>query len=136
MFKYSSYVYLRYVLLVNIIAALVPSMSVKGRANDPLLHSAWWTMDQHSAVLVVALAALLSTALVFAATRKGIRKWWIFVVCGILAGDFPATFYWASASDTVSLPLAEMYFAGTVCGMVAGAVLTLLLRSGKRSAVA
>jgi hypothetical protein len=136
MFNYNGYVYLRYVLLVNIIAALVPSMSVKGRANDPLLHSTWWTMDQHSAVLVVALAAVLSTALVFAATRKGIRKWWVFVGCGVLAGDFPATFYWATASDEVSLPLADMYFAGTVCGMVAGAVLTLLLRSGKRSAAA
>jgi hypothetical protein len=64
MINYNNYVYLRYVLLVNIIAALVPSMSVKGRANDPLLHSTWWTMDQHSAVLVVSLAAILSSALV------------------------------------------------------------------------
>jgi hypothetical protein len=52
MINYNNYVHLRYVLLVNIIAALIPSMSVKGRANDPLLHSTWWTMDQHSAVLV------------------------------------------------------------------------------------
>jgi hypothetical protein len=81
MINYNNYVYLRYVLLVNIIAALIPSMSVKGRANDPLLHSTWWTMDQHSAVLVVSLD-------------------------------------------------------GTVCGVVAGAVLTLLLRGRKRSAAA
>jgi len=34
-------------------------MSVmRGRANDPLLHSTCWTMDQHSAVLVVSLAAI------------------------------------------------------------------------------
>jgi hypothetical protein len=39
MINYNNYVYLRYVLLVNIIAALIPSMTVKGRANDPLLHS-------------------------------------------------------------------------------------------------
>ena len=38
MINYNNYVYLRYALLVNIIAALVPSMTVKGRANDPLLH--------------------------------------------------------------------------------------------------
>jgi hypothetical protein len=43
--NYNNYVYLRYVLLVNIVVALIPSMSVKGRANDPLLHSTWWTMD-------------------------------------------------------------------------------------------
>ena len=98
---------------VNIIAALIPSMSVKGRANDPLLHSTWWTMDQHSAVLVVSLAAILSSALVFLATRTGNRQWWIFVGCGIVAGDFPATFYLATASDDASLPLADMYFGGT-----------------------
>jgi hypothetical protein len=133
---YNNYVYLRYVLLVNIIAALIPSMSVKGRANDPLLHSTWWTMDQHSAVLVVSLAAMLSSALAFLAARTGNRQWWIFVGCGIVAGDFPATFYLATASDSVYLPLTEMYVDGTVCGVVAGAVLTLLLRGRKRSAAA
>jgi hypothetical protein len=136
MINYNNYVYLRYVLLVNIIAALIPSMSVKGRANDPLLHSTWWTMDQHSAVLVVFLAAILSSALVFLASRTGKRKWWIFVGCGVVAGDFPATFYLATASADVFVPFAEMYVDGTICGVVAGAVLTLLLRGRKRSAAA
>ena len=124
------------ILLINLIAALIPSMRVKGRANDPLLHSTWWTVDQHSAVLAVALAAILSSALVFAATRKGNRKWWIFVACGILAGDFPATFYWAAAPDDVYVPLAQMYFDGTFWGVVAGAVLALLLRNRKKTAAA
>jgi hypothetical protein len=128
-----NYVYLRYVLMVNIIAAMIPSMTVKGRANDPLLHSTWWKTDQHSAVMVVCLAALLSSALVFSATRKDIRRWWIFVGCGIVAGDFPATFYLATASGDVYLPLTEMYVDGTVCGVVAGVVLTLLLRNRKPS---
>jgi hypothetical protein len=136
MINYNNYVYLRYVLLVNIIAALVSSMSVKGRAHDPLLHSAWWTMDQHSAVLVVSLAAFLSSVLVLLATRTGNRQWWIFVGCGIVAGDFPATFYLVTAPDNVYVPFAEMYVDGTICGVVAGAVLTLLLRSRKRSAAA
>jgi hypothetical protein len=136
MLTYKNYVYLRYVLLVNLIAALIPSMTVKGRANDPLLHSTWWTMDQHSAVLVVALAAILSSALVFAAVRQGIRKWWIFVCCGILAGDFPATFYLATAPGDAYLPLAEMYVDGTFFGVIAGAVLALLLRNQKQKAVA
>ena len=60
-------------------------MSVKGRANDPLLHATWWSVDQHSAVLVESLAAILASSLIFLAIRKGIRKWWIFVVCGIIA---------------------------------------------------
>jgi hypothetical protein len=136
MINYKSYVYLRYVLLINIIAAMIPAMSVKGRANDPLLHSTWWTADQHSAVMVVCLAALVSSALVFLATRRDFRQWWIFVGCGIVAGDFPATLYFATAPDNVYLPLTEMYVDGTVCGVVAGAVLTVLLRSRKVSATA
>jgi hypothetical protein len=93
-------------------------------------------MDQHSAVPVVALAAIVSSALVFVAARKGIQKWWVFVACGILAGDFPATFYLATAPDNVKLPLIDMYLDGTFCGAVAGAVLYLLLRSRKRSPAA
>jgi hypothetical protein len=136
MLNYTNYAYLRYVLLINIIAALVPAMSVKGRANDPLLHATWWTIDQHSAVLVVSLAAILASALVFLFTRKGIRKWWVFVGCGILAGDFPATFYLATASDDTSLPLADMYFGGTFCGVLAGVALNLLLRNRTPKAAA
>ena len=136
MVNYKNYVYLRYVLLVNMIAALIPSMSVKGRAHDPLLRSSWWTMDQHSAVLVVCLAAILSSALVYLATRTDNRQWWIFVGCGIVAGDFPASFYLATAPDNVYVPLAEMYVDGTVFGVIAGAVLTLLLRNRSRSASA
>ena len=136
MINYNNYLYLRYVLLVNIIAALIPSMTVKGRVNDPLLHSTWWTTDQHSAVLVVSLGAILSSALVFLAARMGNRRWWIFVGCGIVAGDFPATFYLATVPDNVHVPLAEMYVDGTFCGVLAGAVLTSLLRSRTPSAAA
>jgi hypothetical protein len=130
-FNFSNYVYLRYVLLINVIAALVPSASVKGRANDPLIRATWWKVDQHSAVLVVVLAGILGSALVFAATRKNLREWWIFVGCGIFAGDFPATFYIAAAPDDAALPLTEMYTVGTVCGVVAGIVLYALLGSRK-----
>jgi hypothetical protein len=75
-FNFNSYVYLRYVLLINVITALVPSASLKGRANDPLLRATWWKLDQHSAVLVVALAGILGSVLVFVATRNNLRKWW------------------------------------------------------------
>jgi hypothetical protein len=135
MFKFNSYVYLRYVLLLNMVAALVPATNLKGRANDPLLHAAWWKIDQHSAILVVAAAAILASALVFAATRKNLRKWWVYVGCGIVAGDFPATFYAVAAPDDAYLPLADMYMDGTFCGIVAGFVLYVLLRTQKQSAV-
>ena len=58
MFNFNGYVHLRYVLLIITISALVPSTSVKGRANDPLLQSTWWKVHQHSAVLMVALATI------------------------------------------------------------------------------
>jgi hypothetical protein len=136
MVNFNSYVYLRYVLLINIIAALVPAMDVKGRANDPLLHATWWKLDQHSAVLVVALAAIVGSALVFAATRNDFRKWWVFVGCGIIVGNFPATFYLAAAPDGTPMPLADMYASGTICGVIAGVVLNLLLRRRPPSAAA
>jgi hypothetical protein len=136
MLNYKNYVYLRYVLLVNVIAALIPAMDVQGRANDPLLHASWWKMDQHSAVLVVAMAAILGSAIVFAAIRKDFRQWWVFVGCGILVGTFPATFYLAAAPEGTSLPLADMYVSGIFCGVIAGVVLNLLLRHRKPSAPA
>ena len=136
MLNYNSYVYLRYVLLINVIAALVPAMDVQGRANDPLLHASWWKVDQHSAVLVVAAAAILGSAIVFAAIRSDLRKWWLFLGCGILVGNFPATFYLAAAPDGTPLPLADMYISGTFCGVIAGVVLNLLLRRRTPSAAA
>jgi hypothetical protein len=136
MLKFNSYIHLRYVLLVNIVAALVPAMQVKGRANDPLLHVSWWKADQHSAVLVVALAALTGSALVFAAARNNLRNWWVFVGCGILVGDFPAMFYRAVAPGGTALPLADMTVSGTICGAMAGIVLNHLLKHGKAGAAA
>jgi hypothetical protein len=134
MVNFNSYVYLRYVLLVNIIAALVPAMDVKGRANDPLLHASWWKLDQHSAVLVVAVAAIVGSALVFAATRNDFRKWWVYVGCGIFVGNFPAMFYSVAAPEGTPLPLVDMYVNGTICGVIAGVVLNLLLRRRSPSA--
>jgi hypothetical protein len=56
-------VHLRYVLLLNALAALVPALPVKGRANAPLLHTTWWNHEQHSAVLVVSAATIVGTVL-------------------------------------------------------------------------
>ena len=64
MFTHSDSVNFRYVLLLNGLAALVPGMTVKGRANDPLLHATGWTYERHSAVLAVSAAAILGSVLV------------------------------------------------------------------------
>ena len=136
MLNYNNYAYLRYVLLAEIIAALVPSMNVRGRANDPLIHATWWKFDQHSAVLVVSVAAILGSLLVYGFTRKGIRRWWTFVGCGIFAGVFPATFYLATAPSDAFLPVFDMYFDGIFYGAVAGLALHLLLKARKPTAVA
>ena len=136
MFNFNSYVYLRYVLLINVIAALVPSASLKGRANDPLLGATWWKVDQHSAVLVVALAAVLGSVLIFGATRKNLREWWVFLSCGVFVGDFPATFYLAAVPDNTRVPLGDMYIFGTLSGVIAGIVLNAVLGRRKPNAAA
>jgi hypothetical protein len=51
-------------------------------------------------------------------------------------GDFPATFYLAAAPDSTTLPLTEMYVAGTFCGLIAGFVLNNFLGIRKPSATA
>jgi hypothetical protein len=136
MLNFHGYVYLRYVLLINIITALPAAMEVRGRANDPLLHASWWGIDQHSAVMVVALAALLGSVLVCIATRNDFRKWWVFVICGVIVGDFSPTFYLLTAPNDVNLPLGEMYVSGTFWGVVAGVVLTMVLGRRKPTAAA
>jgi hypothetical protein len=131
MFTRAHFLHLRYVLLTNMIIALVPAMSVKGRANDPLLHASWWSFNQHSAVLVVAAAAILGSALVLALARLNVRSRWAFIACGLVVGIFPATFYLLSAPDAAaaSLPLADMYSTGAVCGVIGGFVLSALRRT-------
>ncbi len=136
MLTFSRYAHLRYVLLINIVAALVPAMDVKGRNNDPLVHASWWKVDQHSAVLVVGLAAIVGAVLVFAATRTDVRKWWVFVGCGVLVGIFPATFYLAAAPNGTNFPVADMYVSGTFCGTIAGVMLNFLLGKRKKNAAA
>jgi hypothetical protein len=134
MFNFTAYAHLRYVLLINIITSLIPAMSVKGRANDPLLHATWWSSDRHSAVLVVSVASILGAALAFILVRKDIRAWWAYVGCGIVVGDFPATFYLLATPsiDAANLPLADMYMNGTVSGVIAGFVLRAVLAKRKQ----
>ena len=130
MMTYLKYAHLRYVLLINIVVALPPAMDVKGRGNDPLLHASWWTIDQHSAVLVVAAAAILGSVIAFGLGRKSVQTRWAYIGCCIFVGDFPAGFYQlvAPAGSIGAVSLADMYMTGTVCGAIGGLVLAALLR--------
>ena len=130
MMTYLKYAHLRYVLLINIVVALLPAMDVKGRGNDPLLHASWWTIDQHSAVLVVAAAAILGSAIAFVLARRNVRTRWAYIGCCVFVGDFPAGFYQAAApaGSISAVLLADMYMTGTMCGIIGGLVLAGLLR--------
>lgn len=125
MFTHSDSVRLRYVLLLNGLAAFVPGMRVRGRANDPLLHSRWWTYEQHSAVVVVAAAAILGSVLIFLLMRRNLRRWWTFVLCGSLTGSLPGLFYLmvAPLSDAVLAAVLAMLLVGVVWGALMGLVI-------------
>jgi hypothetical protein len=116
---------IRYVLLLNGLAALVPGTVVKGRANDPLLHATWWNYGQHSAVLAVASAAILGSALVAVLMRRNLRRWWMFLLCGSLTGAFPALFYLVAAP--LNGQLLAMLVVMLVIGVVWGALMGLVI---------
>ena len=125
MFTHRDSVNFRYVLLLNGIAALVPGTAVQGRANDPLLHTTWWTYEQHSAVLAVAAAAILGSALVAILMWRNLRRWWAFILSGIFTGAFPALFYLVAAplTDAVLVKLVAMLIVGCVWGGLMGLVI-------------
>ena len=122
---HSDSVKIRYVLLLNGLAAFVPGTVIKGRANDPLLHATWWTYDQHSAVIAVIAAALFGSVLVALLLRHNLRSWWILLLCGSFTGLFPALFYLVAAPLTVEIlaALAVMSIIGVVWGALMGLVI-------------
>lgn len=116
---------LRYILLLNGLAALVPGTVVKGRANDPLLHATWWTYEQHSAVVAVAAAAILGSVLIGFLMWRNLRRWWIFLLCGSLTGAFPSLFYLLAAplTDVVLATLLVMLVIGVIWGALMGLII-------------
>ena len=117
MITHSDSVHLRYTLLLNAIAALVPMLGLKGRANDPLLYSSWWPFhDQHSAVILVSAAAVLGTVLIYLLILRNVRRWWSFVLCGAFTGAFPCLFYLVAAT------VPNQLFVGVVATLIAGVV--------------
>jgi hypothetical protein len=116
---------LRYILLLNGLAALVPGTVVKGRANDPLLHATWWTYEQHSAVVAVAAAAILGSVLIGFLMWRNLRRWWVFLLCGSLTGAFPSLFYLVAAplTDVVLATLLVMFVIGVIWGALMGLII-------------
>jgi hypothetical protein len=104
-------------------------MTVKGRANDPLLHAAWWTYEQHSAVIAVVAAAVLGSVLVALLMKRNLRQWWIFLLCGSLTGAFPGLFYVVAAPLTIEIlaALAVMLVIGLVWGALMGLAIYVAL---------
>jgi hypothetical protein len=124
-FTHRDSVNFRFVLLLNGVAALVPGMVVKGRANDPLLHASWWTFEQHSAVVAVAAAAVLGSALIGLVMWRDLRRWWVFLLCGSLTGAIPSLFYLMTAplTDVVLATLMVMLVIGVVWGALMGLII-------------
>jgi hypothetical protein len=91
--SWNLFVHLRYILVLNVLAGLVPSLVVKGREHDPLMNARWWTHEYHSAVLVVSIAALAGTVLVYVLMRREVTRWWAYCLCGALVGVLPGLFY-------------------------------------------
>lgn len=122
MLTHSDSVKIRYVLLLNGLAAFVPGMVVEGRANDPLLHATWWTYEQHPAVVAVVAAAVLGSLLVALLMKRNLRRWWIFLLSGSLTGAFPGLFYLVAAPLTIEIlpALAVMLIIGVVWGALMG----------------
>jgi Na+/melibiose symporter-like transporter len=122
---HSDSVHLRYTLLLNALAGLVPSLVVKGRVNDPLRYATWWTYDQHSAVLVVSATAIVGTVLVYLLIWRNLTRWWTFLLCGILTAALPGLFYLAAAPlpDQMLVAVIVMLIIGVVWGALVGLVI-------------
>jgi hypothetical protein len=140
MFTYSASVHLRYLLLLNALTALVPALLLKGREHDPLLNAHWWPHENHSAVLVVCMAALVGTGLVCLLLWRKITRWWAYCLCGAIAGVLPGLFYfiamprgdWARAAAAWSAVFAAMMVVGFVWGALMGLVTFVAVGRRKR----
>jgi hypothetical protein len=126
----SSLAHLRYVLLLNVLAALVPGLAVKGRMHDPLLNARWWNHEYHSGVLVVSIAAVAGTALVYLLIRRKIVRWWAYCFCGAFAGAFPGLFYMIArpGEDLARVPgFFPLFVSMAIAGFIWGALMGLVI---------
>jgi archaellum biogenesis protein FlaJ (TadC family) len=129
--SWSLFVHLRYALILNALAGLVPSLLVKGREHDPLSNAHWWTHEYHSGVLVVSIAAVVGTALVYQLIRRKITRWWAYCLCSAFVGVFPGLFYiiamprddFARAPAAWSASFAAMMVLGFIWGTIVGLVI-------------
>jgi hypothetical protein len=115
--------------VLNVLIALAPASLVKGRENDPLLHAAWWTYSQHSAVLVISATAILGTALVYTLIWRNLRRWWMFLLSGAITGISPGLFYLVVAplTEAMTVTVDAMLLVGAVWGALLGLVTCIVV---------
>src|SRR5262252_8055884 len=129
MHRHNAPAHLRYLLVLNVLIALAPASLVKGRENDPLLHAAWWSYNQHSAVLVILATAILGTVLVYTLVWRNLRRWWIFLLSGAITGISPGLFYLVAApmTDSTMVAVVAMLFVGAIWGALVGLVICIVV---------
>ena len=119
--------YLRYVLVLNVLASLFPASILKGREHDPLLNARWWPHQYHSAVLVVFMAALVGTGLAYVLLQRGIARWWAYCLSGSVAGTFPGLFYMVAMPRSDLAPgWLPLFAAMATVGFLGGALMGLI----------
>jgi ABC-type uncharacterized transport system permease subunit len=103
---------------------------LKGRANDPLLHASWYTLEQHSAVPIVAISAILGSLLVYLLLRRNIRRWWSFLLAGSATAMFPGLFYLVAGphNDENLVTAVALTVVGLVWGALIGLVIYIVFR--------
>ena len=125
-----SLAHLRYVLVLNVLAAIIPGLGVKGRIHDPLLNARWWNHEYHSGVLVVSIATALGTGVVYLLIRRKIVRWWAYSLCGACVGAFPGLFYMIAmpGDDLARAPeFSVLFTAMVIVGLIWGALMGLII---------
>jgi hypothetical protein len=128
--SFTNYGRLRLVAILNVFVALVPTLQVKGRQNDPLLDVTWWPHQYHSAVLIVAGTALIGISATYALRRLGVTQWWAYCICSAVVGAMPGIFYMAAipADYIPDTPLKNMVLIGELSGIPLGALIGFIVR--------
>jgi hypothetical protein len=115
---------LRLVVILSILSQLSGTHFVRRREDDPLQNATWWRFDYHSAIMVVVLGTVVTTALIYVLVRTGHARWWSCALAGALTGLFPGLFYSLAtpAGDIDWVPVGPMMVSGLTAGIFTGLI--------------
>ncbi len=124
MVTHAGSVRLRFVVILSILSQLAGTHFVRGREDDPLQNATWWRFDYHSAIMVVVLGTVVTTALIFVLLRAGRARWWSCALAGALMAYFLGSFYSLAtpAGDIDWVPIGPMMASGLTAGIFTGLV--------------